>query len=111
MLVILFRSKLTEQAGADYAAMDAELGSLVKENPGFIRAKSYQAPDGERMTVVWWRDEESLREWRNLARHREAQSTGRQRWYRYYEMEVATVTRSTSFELEPGSAGPLHKGL
>jgi len=111
MLVILFRSKLTDQAGADYAAMDAELGSLVKENPGFIRAKSYQAPDGERMTVVWWRDEESLREWRNLARHREAQSTGRQRWYRYYEMEVATVTRSASFELEPGPARPLHKGL
>ena len=52
MLVILFRSKLTDQAGADYAAMDAELESLVKENTGFIRAKRYAAQDGERLTVV-----------------------------------------------------------
>ena len=38
--------------------------------------KSYKSEDGERLTVVWWRDEKSLLEWRNLMRHREAQSTG-----------------------------------
>lgn len=103
MQIILFRSKLTEAAGADYDAMNTELESLVRENPGFVRAKSYTAQDGERLTVVWWRDEESLREWRNLARHRDAQNTGRERWYRYYEMEVATVTRTQSFERKAGS--------
>ena len=102
MEVILFRSRLTAEAGADYDAMDAELQSLVQENPGFIRAKSYTAADGERLTVVWWRDPESLSEWRNLARHREAQNTGRQRWYQYYDMEVATVSRTRSFEREQG---------
>ena len=105
MQIILFRSKLTDEAGADYDAMNAELESLVRESPGFVRAKSYAAPDGERLTVIWWRDEESLREWRNLARHREAQNTGRERWYRYYEMEVATVTRTQSFEREAGGSG------
>ena len=100
MEIILFRSKLTNEAGADYDAMNAELESLVQGNPGFIRAKSYSAADGERLTVVWWRDQESLLEWRNLARHREAQNTGRSRWYRYYEMEVATVSRTKSFDRE-----------
>ena len=100
MEIILFRSKLTNEAGADYDAMDAELQILVKQNPGFIRAKSYSAADGERLTVVWWRDQESLREWRDLVRHREAQNTGRSRWYQYYEMEVATVSRTRSFERE-----------
>jgi heme-degrading monooxygenase HmoA len=46
---------------------------------------------------VWWRDEDSLAEWRNLRRHREAQSIGRQKWYEYYEIDVATITRSRSF--------------
>jgi heme-degrading monooxygenase HmoA len=96
-LIILFRSKLTDQAGADYAAMDAELESLVRQNPGFIDVKSFTAADGERLTVVWWRDEQSLAEWRNLARHREAQNTGRQKWYRYYDLEVAKVVRTKSF--------------
>lgn len=107
MQIILFRSQLTEEAGADYDAMNTELESLVRENPGFVRAKSYTAPDGERLTVVWWRDKESLRAWRNLARHRAAQSTGRERWYRYYEMEVATVTRTRSFERATGGSGQL----
>lgn len=98
MLVILFRSKLTAEAGEDYRAMNEELESLVRKAPGFIDVKSFLAEDGERLTVVWWEDKESLREWRELLRHREAQSTGRQKWYQYYKMEVATVERTSSFE-------------
>jgi heme-degrading monooxygenase HmoA len=97
MLVILFRSKLTAQAGDDYTAMNAELEGLVRENPGFIEAKSYKAEDGERLTVVWWKDEESLRQWRELERHRTAQQTGRERWYEYYKIDVATIARSGEF--------------
>ena len=95
--IILFRSKLTDQAGEDYQAMNDELETLVRENPGFVDVKSYKAEDGERLTVVWWRDEDSLAEWRNLMRHREAQSIGSQKWYEYYEIDVATITRSRSF--------------
>jgi heme-degrading monooxygenase HmoA len=98
MLIILFRSKLTAQAGEDYETMNAEMETLVRQTPGFIDVKSYQAEDGERLTVVWWRDEESLREWRQQVRHREAQSTGRKKWYACYKMEVANVTRESSFE-------------
>jgi heme-degrading monooxygenase HmoA len=97
MLIILFRSKLTDQAGEDYQAMNTELESLVRQNAGFIDVKGYTAEDGERLTVVWWRDEESLREWRELMRHREAQKTGRAKWYEYYKMEVASVIRSGAF--------------
>jgi heme-degrading monooxygenase HmoA len=98
MLIILFRSKLTDQAGEDYQSMNAEMDALVRQNPGFIDAKAYTAEDGERLSVIWWRDEESLREWREQVRHREAQNTGRKKWYAYYKMEVASVTRETSFE-------------
>jgi heme-degrading monooxygenase HmoA len=98
MMIILFRSKLTPEAGEDYQAMNAEMESLVRQNPGFIDVKSYKSEDGERLTVVWWRDEESLREWRQHVRHREAQSSGRKNWYAYYKMEVANVARESSFE-------------
>jgi heme-degrading monooxygenase HmoA len=98
MLVILFRSKLTPEAGEDYNAMSEEMHLLVRDNPGFVDVKHYKAEDGERLTVVWFKDKESLREWRQLPRHREAQNTGRKKWYEYYKMEVATIDRVTSFE-------------
>jgi heme-degrading monooxygenase HmoA len=98
MLIILFRSKLTPEAGEDYQSMNAEMETLVRQNPGFIDVKSYKSEDGERLTVVWWRDEESLREWRNQVRHREAQNAGLKKWYQYYKMEIASVTRESKFE-------------
>lgn len=97
MEVILFRSKLTPEAGQDYVSTDQKLEELVKHNPGFVAAKSYTAADGERLTVVWFRDAESLKQWRDVPEHRAAQATGREKWYEFYKMDVATVTRSINF--------------
>jgi heme-degrading monooxygenase HmoA len=66
--------------------------------PGFIDVKSFKAEDGERLTLVWWQDEATLRAWREQARHRVAQRTGRERWYEYYKLDVAEVIRTNNFE-------------
>lgn len=105
MVVILFRSRLTAAAGADYDALDAELGAMVESQDGFIDAKSFAAEDGERLTVVWWRDQESLARWKALPRHAEAQRTGRERWYEYYKMDVAEVVRSSHFDRDKRAHG------
>jgi len=34
---------------------------LVEQNPGFVDVKSYKAEDGERLTVVRFKDEETLK--------------------------------------------------
>jgi heme-degrading monooxygenase HmoA len=96
-LIILFRMQTTDQAGEDYRSMNVELDKLVRQNPGFVEAKDFVADDGEKLTIVWWRDEESLLEWRNLMRHREAQNQGRLKWYQYYKIEIARLLRSTHF--------------
>ena len=98
MIVILFRSKLTSAAGADYMRTSDALESYVKTKPGFIAVKSFTSEDGERLTVVWWKDRETLEDWRNDLRHVAAQNTGRERWYEYYKMEVADVVREKEFE-------------
>jgi len=97
MLVILFRSKLLPTAGEDYGRMAEEMEAHARTFDGFVDVKAYLAADGERLTVVWWRDEESLAIWRNDARHRVAQNRGRERWYEYYKMDVATIVRQKDF--------------
>ena len=100
-LVILFFSRLSDQAGEDYNRMDEELSQLVQGAPGFAGVKSFTAADGEHLTVAWWKDAETLRQWRELPRHRVAQETGRNRWYQHYNMEVARIERRSSFDREP----------
>ena len=96
MMVVLFRSKLVD-APDGYDAMAEEMDALARTMPGFIDVKAFTAGDGERLTVVWWENEETLKVWREAARHRVAQQTGRERWYEYYKMDVAEVVRSKTF--------------
>jgi heme-degrading monooxygenase HmoA len=102
MVVILFRSRLTEQAGEDYHSMAAEMLATAREMPGFVEYKVFRADDGERISVIWWQDQETLAAWRNHPRHRIAQKAGRERWYEYYNIEVAEVVRNGLFEQRPG---------
>jgi heme-degrading monooxygenase HmoA len=97
MVVTLFRSRLTEQAGDDYRAMSGELLERAKTYAGFVAMKSFKADDGERLTVVWWENDELHAAWRQDEHHREAQKKGRERWYHYYHIEVATVLREHQF--------------
>ena len=97
MVVTLFRSRLTSQAGDDYAAMASEMLERAKAYPGFVAMKSFKSDDGERLTVVWWESDELLAAWRKDARHLEAQKKGRERWYHYYHVEVASVLREHQF--------------
>jgi heme-degrading monooxygenase HmoA len=97
MIVVLFRSRLVD-APQGYAEMAEEMEAIARTMPGFIDVKGYTAEDGERLTIVRWQDEETMRAWREQERHRVAQKMGRERWYAYYKMEVAEVLREKAFE-------------
>jgi len=77
MVVILFRSRLTAEAGDDYHHMAAEMLETAREMPGFIEYKAFRADDGERISVIWWKDMETLAAWRNHPPSRGAKSRAR----------------------------------
>lgn len=97
MLIVLFRSRLVDDP-AGYGEMAQEMVDTAKTMPGFVDVKAFKADDGERLTVVWWENEETLAAWRNHARHKIAQRLGREKWYQNYSLEVAEVTRSSTFD-------------
>ncbi|HEY6358356.1 MAG TPA: antibiotic biosynthesis monooxygenase [Vicinamibacterales bacterium] len=107
MVVVVFRSRLVADAGADYSEMAAEMLARAKTMPGFLEFKSFKADDGEKVSLVYWQDEETMRVWRHDPRHRDAQHLGRDRWYQSYRIEVAHVDRSKTFDRDPLAA---HEG-
>lgn len=105
MMLILFRSKLTDIDSDGYARMADAMDAHARTFDGFVDAKSFLADDGERLTVVWWRDEASLKVWATDAKHRVAQERGRERWYEYYKMDVAEIVRVSNYERAAAAAG------
>jgi heme-degrading monooxygenase HmoA len=98
MVVVVFRSRLVPEAGDDYSEMAEEMLATAKQMPGFVEFKSFTADDGERLSLVYWQDHETMAGWRNHPPHRIAQSTGKAKWYAYFRLEVADIVRESNFE-------------
>lgn len=100
MIVSVFRSRLKDEARADYYALAPKIGEIAREMPGYISHKVFVAEDGERVTIVEFEDESSLKAWSSQADHVAAKKLGRRSFYEEYSVQVCQVLRSQSFKAE-----------
>ena len=90
----------------DYLDLAAGLSAEVKDFDGFIsieRFESISAP-GRFVSISFWRDEEAVRKWRNVQKHREAQAKGRERIFTSYRLRVCSVIRD--YEMDRRDEAP-----
>ncbi len=92
---VIFTSLQTNDIDG-YDEMSARMVELGAEQDGFLGIES--ARDGLGITVCYWRDEESIRRWRENVEHRLAQEEGFRRWYASFATRVCRVERQHIFE-------------
>lgn len=93
-LAVIFVSKRSTADDAGYAAMAHAMEELGRKQPGFLGIESARGADGVGITVSYWRDDDAIRAWKNVAAHRGAQEQGRASWYEHYEVRIARVERA-----------------
>ena len=97
MMLTVFRSRLKTENADEYYAMAQRMSAIAKTMPGYISHKVFVAEDGERVTVVEFADEESLKAWTTQVDHVAAKKKGRADFYREYKVQVCKVVRESSF--------------
>jgi heme-degrading monooxygenase HmoA len=97
MVIVVFRSRLREEAREEYEQLVEEIDRLAEAMPGFLAKKTFTAPDGERASIIEFESEEALLAWRNHPRHLAAQQRGREAFYAWYRVQVCTPLRSYAF--------------
>jgi heme-degrading monooxygenase HmoA len=97
VVVTVFRSRLREGVELDYQSVALEMERAVKTIDGFLDQRFYLADDGERVTIVRFRDWDSQRRWAEYPSHREAQRRGREEFYSWYDIEVCEERTSHEF--------------
>lgn len=93
MPVTIFRNRLRSENIKAYHEWAKRISQLASEMPGHIAHKTFEAEDGERVTIVEFSDEESQQAWANHAVHVEAKKLGRSDFYEDYEILICDVKR------------------
>ena len=92
---VIFTSLRTE-GNNGYSQMSAEMENLVKNQPGFLGFESARNDLG--ITVSYWKDLESIRNWKENEYHIFARENGRKTWYKYFKVRIAKVESDYGFE-------------
>lgn len=95
MIAVIFETVPAPGQKDTYLDIAASLKPLLEKIDGFISIERFQSlNDPEKvLSLSFWRNEESVRQWRNTEVHRQAQSKGRESVFSNYRLRVATVIR------------------
>jgi len=97
MIVTVFRSRLRQDHLAAYQALAPRIAELAKRMPGYVSHKSFTADDGERVTIVEFKDLESQHAWATQMDHVAAKKQGRDAFYAEYALQICEVLRESKF--------------
>ena len=100
MIAVIFEFTPKEGRFADYKALAEGLADDVRNADGFISIERFESISnkGKFVSLSFWRDEEAVRKWRTLQKHREAQKKGRGEIFGSYRLRVAQVLRDYTMD-------------
>ena len=95
MIAVIFEVFPAEGKREDYFDIAAGLRPELEKIEGFISIERFQSVSDSNkvLSLSFWKDENSIQQWRNLEVHRQAQSEGRKTIFENYRLRVANVNR------------------
>jgi heme-degrading monooxygenase HmoA len=95
MIAVIFEVWPAAGRKQDYLSLAAALREELGRIDGFVSVERFQSltDPNKLLSLSVWRDEEAVRQWRNLSRHRQTQRQGRGGVFADYRLRVAAVLR------------------
>ena len=92
---VIFTSVRTD-VEQGYAEMANLMVEMAKQQDGFLGIESARNEIG--ITVSYWKDLESIKNWKSNLDHLQAQRKDKQKWYESYKERIAIVEKEYNFE-------------
>jgi len=113
MIAVIFEVEPREGRIDGYLDIAANLKPQLEQIDGFISVERFQSltTPGKLLSLSFWRDEEAVRNWRQLETHRAAQRAGRRQLFADYRLRVAQVLRDYGMderEQAPADSRTMH---
>jgi len=95
MIAVIFEVEPAADGYDAYLEHAARLRPMLEKMDGFVSVERFQSltDPGKLVSLSFWRDEASVRAWREHPEHRATQAAGRAGIFRDYRLRVANVVR------------------
>ncbi|APO73873.1 antibiotic biosynthesis monooxygenase protein [Rhizobium etli 8C-3] len=95
MIAVIFEVVPVMGERHKYLDLAGELRAELEKIDGFISVERFESLTmrGKLLSLSFWRDEEAVRQWRNLDAHRAAQKAGRKGIFADYRLRIGNVVR------------------
>jgi len=95
MIAVIFEAFPAEGKWQEYLDIAAQLRPELNKIEGFISIERFQSMSNPEkvLSLSFWENEKSVKQWRNIESHRQAQQAGRQSVFNDYRLRVADVVR------------------
>ena len=95
MIAVIFEVIPAPGRKQEYLDIAASLRPELEKQDGFISIERFASltNEGKVLSLSFWRDEDAVRQWRNLEEHRRAQQAGRTAIFADYRLRIAHVVR------------------
>lgn len=115
MIAVIFEVEPRDGRRDAYLDIAAELRPLLEQVDGFISIERFESltTPGKVLSLSFFRDEDAVKQWRSLAKHRSAQQAGRGGLFADYRLRVAEVIRDygmTDRAEAPADSKDVHDG-
>ena len=115
MIAVIFEVWPADGRRDEYLDIAASLRPVLTQIDGFISVERFESltEPGKLLSISFWRDENAVQAWRQVAEHRIAQSKGRRYVFRDYRLRVAAVERdygmSANRDQAPADSRAVHE--
>ena len=102
---VVFTSLRSTTDPEGYGRTSQRMFELAAQQPGFLGVETARGAESVGITVSYWRDLDSIRNWRRHAEHQQVQAMGREVWYDRYRLRICRVETEYDFERATAATG------
>lgn len=95
MIAVIFEVQIQEGRQEEYLQIAAQLREHLVQVDGFISIERFTSlsTEGKLCSLSFWKDETSIKKWREFKLHRMAQAQGKAEIFADFRIRVAEVIR------------------
>jgi heme-degrading monooxygenase HmoA len=75
----------------NFEEMSLKMNELVSQQSGYLGGEDMETTDGRIISICYWENLDSIKDWRGNLEHQIAIKLGKEKWFKSYQIQISKV--------------------